>query len=99
MKEIVTNHVVLTLAEAAKFLRIRKPVLQKLAEQGRVPSRKIGNEWRFNRVVLNEWLRGGDMDPTIALLQQAGLFKDDADLMPILDEIYKARGRPEREDD
>lgn len=98
MNQIVTNHVVFTLTEAAKFLRIRKPVLQKLAEQRRVPARKIGKTWRFSRPVLEEWLRG-EIDPGIALLRQAGLFKDDPDLLPILADIYKARGRPECEED
>jgi excisionase family DNA binding protein len=98
MNQITSNHVVLTLAEAAKFLRIKKTVLQKLAQQRRVPARKVGAAWRFSRTGLDEWLRGG-IDPDIALLQQAGLFKDDPDLMQILDDIYKARGRPEREED
>jgi excisionase family DNA binding protein len=98
MNRTAANHAVLTLAEASKFLNIRKPVLQKLAEQGRVPARKVRNIWRFSRAGLDEWLRDG-IEPEIALLRQAGLFKDDPDLLRILDDIYKARGRPEREED
>jgi excisionase family DNA binding protein len=93
MDQDTTNNGVLTLAEAAKFLRVKKTVLQKLAQQGRVPPRKVGNAWRFSRAGLDVWLRGG-IDPDIALLQQAGLFKDDETLMPMPEEIYKARGRP-----
>src|SRR5437899_2264282 len=93
-----TNHAVLTLAEAATFLNIRKPVLQKLAEQGRVPARKVRNTWRFSRAGLDKWLSNG-VEPEIALLRQAGACKDDPDLMQILEDIYKARGRPEREED
>jgi excisionase family DNA binding protein len=93
-----TNHVALSLSQAAKFLNIRKAVLEKLAEQGRVPGRKIRKTWKFSRPELEEWMRES-RDPSIALLQQAGIFKDDPDLMQILADIYKARGRPEREED
>lgn len=98
MNKITTNDTVFTLAEAAKFLRIKKGVLKKLAEQRRVPGRKVGAAWRFSRAALDAWLRGG-IDPDIALLQQAGLFKDDPDLLPMLADIYAARGRSERQED
>jgi excisionase family DNA binding protein len=98
MNKITSNHAVFTLAEAAKFLRVKTSVLQKLAEQGRVPARKVGAAWRFSRPGLEKWLRGG-IDPDIALLQQAGLFKEDPDLLPMLTDIYEARGRPEFQED
>jgi excisionase family DNA binding protein len=97
MNQITSNHVVLTLAEAARFLRVKKAVLQKLVEQGRVPARKIGDEWRFFRGALETWL-SGKSDSRLAFLEQAGAFKDDTTLMPMLEEIYKARGRPMVED-
>jgi excisionase family DNA binding protein len=85
---------VLTLAEAAQFLRLSQLKLRKLAQAGKVPARKVDNEWRFLKSALADWLLGKP-DPTQALLQQAGLFKDDDSLPEILREIYKARGRPE----
>ena len=95
MNQIV--HVILTLPEAARFLRISKETLHKLAKEGKVPARKVGAEWRFLRSALEDWVRGQG-DPQAALLQQAGLFKDDPDLPRILNDIYRARGRPENED-
>jgi excisionase family DNA binding protein len=98
MNQIVTKYEVLTTTEAAHFLRIKKTRLLELAEQGLMPARKIDDDWRFLRSALEEWLRGkSNLDA--ALLQQAGLFKDDPDLPRILDDIYKARGRPEYEED
>ena len=93
MSQIITKPVVFTLAEAAKFLRVKKTVLQKLADQGRIPARKVGEEWRFLRGALEAWLTG-QSSPRQALLDQVGAFKDDETLMPMLEEIYKARGRP-----
>ena len=92
------NHRVLNLAQAARFLNLREPMLQTLAEQGRVPARKVGKQWRFSRARLEKWLENG-IEPEIALLRQAGAWKDDPDALEILKEIYKGRGRPECEED
>ncbi len=93
MNKITTNHAVLTLAETARFLRVKRATRQELADEGRVPARKIGEEWRFFRGALEIWL-GGKSTSAMAMLEQAGAFKDDETLMPMLEEIYKARGRP-----
>ena len=92
-----TKSEVLTPVEAARFLRVKKTKLLKLAQLGEVPARKIDDEWRFLRSALEDWLRGTPSSRQI-LLSQAGAFKDDETLMPMLEEIYKARGRPMVED-
>ena len=93
MNKTLTKRDVLTPDEAARFLRIKKTKLLKLAQGGDVPARKIDDEWRFLRAALEDWLRGTPSSRQI-LLSQAGAFKDDETLMPMLEEIYKARGRP-----
>jgi excisionase family DNA binding protein len=47
---------VLTLDEAAELLRIEPSNLAKLAGAGDVPGRKLGDEWRFARGGLLDWL-------------------------------------------
>lgn len=47
---------VLTLAEAAAFLRVSEDGLRADAEAGRVPGRVVAGEWRFVRPTLLEWL-------------------------------------------
>jgi len=51
---------VMTLGEAAQLLRIDADELTKLAESGEVPGRKLGDDWRFTRTALLNWL--GDTD-------------------------------------
>lgn len=85
---------VFTLSEAARFLRVKRPVLQRLVDEGRIPARKVGEEWRFFRGALEAWL-SGDPDYRGALLKQAGAFADDETLPELLQSIYAARGRPE----
>src|SRR3954447_26172170 len=48
--------VVLTLDEAAELLRIDAKEMRKLAANGEIPGRKVGNEWRFSRTGLLNWL-------------------------------------------
>lgn len=59
--------------------------------------RQIGEEWRFWRVAIQEWLRGRSGKEI--LLSQAGAFEDDAeDLAELRAAIYRERGRSEAED-
>ena len=48
---------VLTIDELAEYLKIKKSTLYRLAQQGRVPGRKVGRHWRFHRAVIDAWLR------------------------------------------
>lgn len=49
---------VLTIKEAAAFLRCHPRTLQKLAIRGEVPAKKVGSLWRFSRQRLQEWMLG-----------------------------------------
>ncbi len=47
---------VLTLEEAAELLRVSVDALRTRAERGEVPGRRLGDEWRFRRDALLDWL-------------------------------------------
>jgi excisionase family DNA binding protein len=51
---------VLTLPEAAAYLRVPEEVLDQLAARQIVPARKLGEEWRFSRIALIKWLGGNE---------------------------------------
>ena len=53
---------VLTLEEAASFLKVSQSTLYKLLESGRAPGRKLGRRWRFSRAELGLWLRSRGKD-------------------------------------
>lgn len=53
---------VLTLAEAADFLRLDGAALAEAAGRGEVPGRRLAGGWRFSRAALIAWLAGSD-DP------------------------------------
>jgi excisionase family DNA binding protein len=49
-------HPVMTLREAAHYLRLRPMELQALAENGAIPAFKVDGKWRFLKSALDEWI-------------------------------------------
>ncbi len=48
----------MTLREVAGYLGLHVMTVYKLTREGRIPSAKVGGQWRFKRDVLDEWLEG-----------------------------------------
>jgi excisionase family DNA binding protein len=87
---------VLTLAETAAYLRVPEAnVLQLVSTQG-LPGRKIGEDWRFLKAALQNWLSAPAGKK--GLLSQIGALKDDPHREEMLRDIYQRRGRPETEE-
>jgi excisionase family DNA binding protein len=84
---------VLTLAETAAYLRVAKnEVLPLVREQG-LPGRRLGDDWRFLKTAVQDWLRAPPSKKE-GLLMQIGTFTDDPGLGAMLEEIPRQRGRP-----
>jgi excisionase family DNA binding protein len=49
---------VLTLEELADLLSVDVEAARGLAEAGELPGRKLGEEWRFSRRAILDWLSG-----------------------------------------
>jgi excisionase family DNA binding protein len=90
-------HEVLTLAEAAEYLRVSESDVVELATKHELPGRKIGDQWRFHKHGLADWLLRPS--PKERLLRHVGAMKDDPDMKEMLDNIYRDRGRPMTEVD
>ncbi len=56
MREATGTCQVLTLPEAAKYLRVSQKTLGDMARRRKLPAKKVGREWRFSRGVLERWL-------------------------------------------
>ena len=48
---------VFDLDELTRYLKIPKSTLYKLAQEGSIPSQKVGKHWRFHKDTVDEWLR------------------------------------------
>jgi excisionase family DNA binding protein len=73
----VTPGDVLTLLEAAAYLRVAERAVREMADAEVLPARKIGGEWRFLKSALQDWLRhrptGRDAEELIDRLIQHSL--------------------------
>ncbi len=49
---------ILTVEEAAKLLKIPRSSVYKLAQEGKIPAKKVGRHWRFHRGVLLRYVAG-----------------------------------------
>ncbi len=47
---------VMTIVELAKYLKISRSTLYKLAQEGKLPAQKVGRHWRFHRDAVDAWL-------------------------------------------
>jgi excisionase family DNA binding protein len=90
---------VLTLPEAAAYLRLpEEAVRQLVAEQG-LPARHLGEEWRFLKQAIESWLSTPYIEENKeGVWAAAGSWKDDPYLDEMLKEIYRRRGRPVAEE-
>jgi len=48
---------IMTLGETAKYLKIGKSTLYKMAREGKIPAVKIANQWRFRKEDIDKWLQ------------------------------------------
>ena len=92
---MITVPDILTLEEAADYLRLPKEVIEREATQGHIPGRRIEDTWRFLKAAIDDWLRR--QDSRTILLQQAGALASDSTLPNLRAAIYAARGHSESE--
>ncbi len=91
---------VLTLSEAAAYLRVAEEDVARLAALKELPGRQIGSEWRFLKAGLPDWLRTpARISGRDAMLALAGAWKDDPDIDRIVQEAHRRRGRRVTEPD
>ena len=86
---------VLTLAEAAAYLRVPEKHVERLVGPGGLPGRLIGSEWRFLKSALQDWLRTPPATSSKEALDAfIGCWKNDPHLDDLVKGIYEKRGRP-----
>jgi excisionase family DNA binding protein len=92
------THEVLTLGEAAAYLRLSEPELLRLVHEQDLPGRFTGTGWRFSKTALQQWLgQSLPMPSKEAQLAGIGAWKDDPYLEEMLKETYRKRRQPRAE--
>jgi hypothetical protein len=86
----ISSPEVLTLEEAASYLRMAPAVLRDKATHGIIPGQAIDdNSWRFLKSAIDAWLSRSDSRNV--LLSQAGIFVGDEMLVAIQEQIDRDR--------
>ena len=92
MSQAMSTSDVLTLEDAAEYLQLPQETVEREAARGEIPGRRIDGSWRFLRRALLDWL---GRDSRSIALRQVGALRDDDSVEELLASIYRARGRPE----
>jgi excisionase family DNA binding protein len=87
--QLITVPNVLTLAEAAEYLRLSPESLVQQVELGNIPGQQVNEDWRFLRGAIDDWLRRRDQRSV--LLRHAGVFADDETLDELQASVDRAR--------
>jgi excisionase family DNA binding protein len=91
---------VLTLAEAAAYLRLAAADVLRLVDEQGLPARRVAMEWRFFKAAIAHWLSTAPPKGSKeGIWAAAGSLKDDPYLDEMLKEIDHLRGRPMPEED
>ena len=53
---MVRDQDILTVKELSDLLRLHPTTVYKLVRQGKIPSFRVGNEWRFRKDAIMRWL-------------------------------------------
>jgi excisionase family DNA binding protein len=84
---------VLTLAEAAAYLRLPEEDVLRLVQQQDLPGRQLANEWRFLKAAIQHWLGTSPRGNNEGIWAAAGSLRDDPYLEEMLKSIDRMRGK------
>ena len=61
-KPDIVFHEWMTLEQISEYLRLNTTVIIKMVRQHKIPASKVGDLWRFNKRLIDEWLSGKNPD-------------------------------------
>jgi len=80
---------IFTVGHVAAYLQLPIPTVYRLAERREIPGHKVGRQWRFQRTVIDEWLRRLSETRTKTIL----VADDDDDVREVLAEALEGPAR------
>lgn len=57
LDDMTENDKWLTMEELAAYLKMSRTKLYAMTQKGEIPASKIGNQWRFDRDEIDEWMK------------------------------------------
>jgi excisionase family DNA binding protein len=92
---------VLTLGEAAAYLRLPENEVLRMIHEQNLHGRQVGSEWRFLKAAIDDWLRTGPRPKSNKEAWDAavGMWKDDPTVDQLREEIARYRRQLASEDE
>lgn len=59
MLELAIKDRWLSVVEIAQYVGVSKETIYRWVEQGKIPSHKVGKQWKFKTVEVDDWIRSG----------------------------------------
>lgn len=84
-----SNSNIFTVADVANYLKLPISTVYRLAERREIPGHKVGRQWRFQRAVIDEWLRRRSEGRSITVL----VADDDTDVREVIAEALSGPHR------
>ncbi len=53
---------IMTLEEASQYLKVAKEQLEEMAINNKMPAQRFGNDWRFSKTLILDWMRTGQVE-------------------------------------
>ncbi|MFC2045826.1 helix-turn-helix domain-containing protein, partial [Chloroflexota bacterium] len=47
----------MTVEELSDYLRVNKKTVYRMLDQNKIPALRIGHQWRFDKAIIDDWLR------------------------------------------
>ena len=54
----------LSVAQVAEYLNVDKFTIYRLVTDGQIPAFKVGNQWRFKKKLIEQWLKDNSNSST-----------------------------------
>lgn len=54
---MVRNKEIMNTLEVSEFLKLHPFTVNKLAREGKIPAFKIGADWRFDKKLIDRWIK------------------------------------------
>ncbi len=58
----------MTVGEVADYLRVTKKTIYRLLGRGNIPATKVGNQWRFEKSSIDDWLQRNSVGAKASIL-------------------------------
>jgi len=50
----------LTVEQIAAYLQVSKETIYRWLDRGKIPAHRVGKQWRFKTIEVDEWVRRGE---------------------------------------